>query len=73
MYISLTCGLNIHEGLFYWFTDSKDGPLFAQVIPKQAVYVFKIHPKMRNMLRAFLVCFRKQLVSFSQLVQSGRF
>ncbi|XP_010454828.1 PREDICTED: probable folate-biopterin transporter 2 [Camelina sativa] len=30
MYISLTFGLNIHEGLFYWFTDSKDGPLFAQ-------------------------------------------
>ncbi|KAG7556422.1 Biopterin transporter family [Arabidopsis suecica] len=30
MYISLTLGLNIHEGLFYWFTDSKDGPLFAQ-------------------------------------------
>ncbi|CAD5332630.1 unnamed protein product [Arabidopsis thaliana] len=30
MYISLTLGLNIHEGLFYWFTDSKDGPLFTQ-------------------------------------------
>ncbi|XP_033129025.1 probable folate-biopterin transporter 2 isoform X1 [Brassica rapa] len=30
MYISLALSLNIHEGLFYWFTDSKDGPLFAQ-------------------------------------------
>ncbi|KAG2238745.1 hypothetical protein Bca52824_092047 [Brassica carinata] len=32
MYISLALSLNIHEGLFYWFTDSKDGPLFAQVL-----------------------------------------
>lgn len=33
MYISLALSLNIHEGLFYWFTDSKDGPMFAQVLP----------------------------------------
>ncbi|XP_010541554.1 PREDICTED: probable folate-biopterin transporter 2 [Tarenaya hassleriana] len=30
MYISLALSLNVHEGLFYWFTDSKDGPLFSQ-------------------------------------------
>jgi hypothetical protein len=51
MYISLTLGLNIHEGLFYWFTDSKDGPLFAQVLPKQIVSIFKLHPKISNMLK----------------------
>jgi hypothetical protein len=30
MFITRALGLDIKEGLFYWFTDSKDGPLFAQ-------------------------------------------
>jgi len=31
MYLSLALSINIHEGLFYWYTDSKDGPSFSQV------------------------------------------
>ncbi|KAM7255683.1 hypothetical protein ACFE04_008581 [Oxalis oulophora] len=39
MYLSLAISLNIHEGLFYWYTDSKDGPSFS----KEAVgYIFSI-------------------------------
>ncbi|XP_071722907.1 probable folate-biopterin transporter 2 [Rutidosis leptorrhynchoides] len=39
MYLSLVVSLNIHEGLFYWYTDSKDGPFFS----KEAVgYIFSI-------------------------------
>ncbi|PNT33940.1 hypothetical protein POPTR_006G266000v4 [Populus trichocarpa] len=30
MYLSLALSINIHEGLFYWYTDSKDGPSFSQ-------------------------------------------
>ncbi|XP_038700962.1 probable folate-biopterin transporter 2 [Tripterygium wilfordii] len=30
MYLSLAVSLNIHEGLFYWYTDSKSGPSFSQ-------------------------------------------
>ncbi|KAJ8775411.1 hypothetical protein K2173_023176 [Erythroxylum novogranatense] len=30
MYLSLALSLNIHEGLFYWYTDSKEGPSFSQ-------------------------------------------
>ena len=30
LFITRALGLDIKEGLFYWFTDSKDGPLFAQ-------------------------------------------
>lgn len=31
MYLSLALCLDINEGLFYWYTDSKDGPNFSQV------------------------------------------
>lgn len=31
MYLSFALSLNIHEGLFYWYTDSKAGPAFSQV------------------------------------------
>lgn len=30
MYLSFAVSLNIHEGLFYWYTDSKVGPSFSQ-------------------------------------------
>ncbi|XP_057425531.1 probable folate-biopterin transporter 2 [Lotus japonicus] len=30
MYLSLALSLNIFEGMFYWATDSKDGPAFSQ-------------------------------------------
>ncbi|XP_070027545.1 putative folate-biopterin transporter 3 [Nicotiana tabacum] len=32
MYISLALSLHIHEGMFYWYTDAKDGPLFSKEI-----------------------------------------
>ncbi|CAN6482238.1 unnamed protein product [Victoria cruziana] len=32
MYLSLAVSLNIHEGMFYWYTDSKSGPNFSQEI-----------------------------------------
>lgn len=31
MYLSFAVSLNINEGLFYWYTDSKQGPSFSQV------------------------------------------
>ncbi|XP_059642785.1 probable folate-biopterin transporter 2 [Cornus florida] len=30
MYSSIALSLNIHEGMFYWYTDSKAGPSFSQ-------------------------------------------
>lgn len=30
MYMSLALSFNIHEGLFYWYTDAKGGPSFSQ-------------------------------------------
>ncbi|KAK8967914.1 putative folate-biopterin transporter 2 [Platanthera guangdongensis] len=30
MYISLSLSLNIHEGMFYWLTNPKEGPSFSQ-------------------------------------------
>ncbi|KAK9280072.1 hypothetical protein L1049_013757 [Liquidambar formosana] len=39
MYLSLAVSVDIHEGLFYWYTDSKAGPSFSQ----EAVgYIFSI-------------------------------
>ncbi|KAL2926111.1 putative folate-biopterin transporter 3, partial [Bienertia sinuspersici] len=32
MYLSLALGINIHEGLFYWYTDGQGGPLFSKEI-----------------------------------------
>uniref|UniRef100_A0A5B6ZAX7 Putative folate-biopterin transporter 3 n=1 Tax=Davidia involucrata TaxID=16924 RepID=A0A5B6ZAX7_DAVIN len=32
MYLSLALGLNIHEGMFYWYTDAKEGPSFSQEV-----------------------------------------
>ncbi|KAK4735750.1 hypothetical protein R3W88_010011 [Solanum pinnatisectum] len=32
MYISLALSLHIHEGMFYWYTDAKGGPLFSKEI-----------------------------------------
>ncbi|GLU21950.1 hypothetical protein SLE2022_380540 [Rubroshorea leprosula] len=32
MYLSLALGLHIHEGMFYWYTDAKNGPLFSQEV-----------------------------------------
>jgi len=31
MYFSLALSLDIREGMFYWYTDSKGGPSFSQV------------------------------------------
>ncbi|XWS72773.1 hypothetical protein CRYUN_Cryun02cG0069500 [Craigia yunnanensis] len=30
MYLSFAVSLNINEGLFYWYTESKEGPFFSQ-------------------------------------------
>ncbi|KAI7987696.1 putative folate-biopterin transporter 2 [Camellia lanceoleosa] len=30
MYISLTLSLDIYQGMFYWFTDSEEGPSFSK-------------------------------------------
>ncbi|KAK8489221.1 hypothetical protein V6N11_029236 [Hibiscus sabdariffa] len=30
MYLSLAVSLNINEGLFYWYTDAKEGPSFSK-------------------------------------------
>ncbi|KAL4332249.1 hypothetical protein GQ457_07G032840 [Hibiscus cannabinus] len=32
MYLSFALDLHIHEGMFYWHTDAKDGPSFSQEI-----------------------------------------
>lgn len=32
MYLSLALNAHIHEGLFYWYTDAKEGPLFSKEI-----------------------------------------
>lgn len=32
MYLSITLSLDIREGMFYWYTDSKGGPSFSQVL-----------------------------------------
>ncbi|KAJ0090703.1 hypothetical protein Patl1_12606 [Pistacia atlantica] len=32
MYLSFALSLHIHEGLFYWYTDSKAGPAFSQLL-----------------------------------------
>ncbi|KAH0762907.1 hypothetical protein KY290_018980 [Solanum tuberosum] len=32
MYISLALSLHNHEGMFYWYTDAKGGPLFSKEI-----------------------------------------
>lgn len=39
MYISFALSLDIREGLFYWFTDSKEGPSFSQ---ETVGYIFSI-------------------------------
>ncbi|KAK8505433.1 hypothetical protein V6N13_045871 [Hibiscus sabdariffa] len=39
MYLSFALSLNINEGLFYWYTDSKDGPSFSQ---ESIGYIFSI-------------------------------
>ncbi|KAJ6354765.1 hypothetical protein OIU77_005380 [Salix suchowensis] len=30
MYLSIALSIDIHEGLFYWYTDSKGGPSFSE-------------------------------------------
>ncbi|XP_021747265.1 probable folate-biopterin transporter 3 isoform X2 [Chenopodium quinoa] len=32
MFSSLALNINIHEGLFYWYTDGKGGPLFSKLL-----------------------------------------
>lgn len=32
MYLSLALSLNVHEGMFYWYTDAKGGPAFSKVL-----------------------------------------
>ncbi|XP_058114000.1 probable folate-biopterin transporter 2 [Magnolia sinica] len=39
MYISLALSLNIHEGMFYWYTDPKAGPAFSQ---EKVGFIFSI-------------------------------
>ncbi|KAL0464003.1 UNVERIFIED_CONTAM: putative folate-biopterin transporter 3 [Sesamum latifolium] len=33
MYLSLSVSLHIHEGMFYWYTDAKNGPSFSKKSP----------------------------------------
>ncbi|KAL6012207.1 hypothetical protein ACLOJK_002685 [Asimina triloba] len=39
MYISFALSFNIHEGLFYWYTDPKAGPAFSQ---EKVGFIFSI-------------------------------
>lgn len=39
MYLSIALSLDIHEGMFYWYTDSKGGPLLSQ---EKVGYMFSI-------------------------------
>lgn len=39
MYLSLAFSLNIHEGMFYWYTDAKAGPSFSQVHRRFALFL----------------------------------
>jgi len=32
MYLSITLSLDVREGMFYWYTESKGGPSFSQVV-----------------------------------------
>lgn len=32
MYLSIALGLNVAEGMFYWYTDAKEGPSFSQEV-----------------------------------------
>lgn len=32
MFLSISLAVSTHEGHFYWYTDSKTGPAFSQVI-----------------------------------------
>ncbi|KAJ0029803.1 hypothetical protein Pint_12526 [Pistacia integerrima] len=41
MYLSFALSLNIHEGLFYWYTDSKAGPAFSQ---ETVGYILSVGP-----------------------------
>lgn len=42
MYLSLAFGLDIREGLFYWFTDAKTGLAFSQVYLRTFFYIYFI-------------------------------
>ncbi|KAK4410671.1 putative folate-biopterin transporter 3 [Sesamum angolense] len=37
MYLSLSVSLHIHEGMFYWYTDAKNGPSFSKKSPFRRV------------------------------------
>ncbi|KAG2700374.1 hypothetical protein I3760_07G227200 [Carya illinoinensis] len=39
MYLSIALSLDIHEGMFYWYTDSKGGPSLSQ---ESVGYIFSI-------------------------------
>ncbi|KAL5850181.1 hypothetical protein ACOSQ4_008194 [Xanthoceras sorbifolium] len=41
MYLSFVLSLNIHEGLFYWYTDAKAGPSFSQ---ETVGYILSVGP-----------------------------
>lgn len=47
MYLSFAVSLNINEGLFYWYTDSKGGPSFSQVCDS-ALMSFDYEDDQRN-------------------------
>lgn len=46
MYLSFALSLNIAEGMFYWYTDSKNGPAFSQVF--QAVPIERIFHNLKD-------------------------
>lgn len=45
MYLSLALSLNITEGMFYWYTDSSEGPKFSKV----HLYTYLFMPYQRLM------------------------
>lgn len=42
MYLSISLCLDIHEGMFYWYTDSKGGPSLSQVFQQLPFPKFQI-------------------------------
>lgn len=42
MYMSLALSVAIHEGMFYWYTDAKEGPKFSQVSPRADSFYRKL-------------------------------
>ncbi|KAK3029364.1 hypothetical protein RJ639_037887 [Escallonia herrerae] len=56
MYLSLALGLNIHEGMFYWYTDEKAGPAFSKYL------ICKIFLLLEIGLTSPVICFTQEVI-----------